>query len=75
MKTEVTYCYNSLSRQTQETESFESEEEAQAWLDGKMSRDSEMCGMLHTPEESLSTEDILRACGVTEERMGALGVL
>lgn len=75
MKNQVTYCYNSLSRQTQETESFETEAEAQAWLDGEMSKDSEMCGLLHTSEESPSTEEILRACDVSEERMEALGVL
>lgn len=75
MKTQVTYCFDSLSRQNQETESFESEAEAQAWLSSEMSRDSEMCGLLHSPDEPPSTEEILRACDVSEERMEALGVL
>lgn len=75
MKTQVTYCYNSRSRQNQETESFETEAEATEFLADLMRKDSEVCGLVHSTEESPSTEDLMRACGVSEERMKELGVL
>lgn len=75
MKTNVTYCFNSNSDQRQETREFETEVEATAFLTDLMSKDSEVCGISHTPETSPDTEEILRACGVTESRLEELGVI
>jgi len=75
MKNQITYCYNSLSQQNQETESFETEAEATQALAELMSRDSEVCGVVHAGDEFPSTEEIMRACGVSEERMKELRVL
>lgn len=71
----VTYCFNSESNTKQETEKYLSREAAEEWLKSAMERDGELCGLVHGNDESPDTEEVMKACGVSEERLIELKVL
>jgi hypothetical protein len=71
----VTYCFNSESNTKQETEKYLSREAAEEWLKSAMERDGELCGLVHANDESPDTEEIMKACGVSEERLVELKVI
>jgi hypothetical protein len=63
----VTYCFDSPSREKQETVYFLRKEDAEAMLADESSRDSELIGLVHASEDYVSTADIFRAAGLEDE--------